>query len=137
MRNKLRLLNPVLIVVFIISFTACTTPKTATETTIAQTTIAETTTGGTTSSGTTIAETTAPEAATKSKIAFTSDRDGNYEIYIMNIDGSGLVNLTNNPAEDHSPSFSPDGSKIALTSNSDGNSETGIITVHPTEETLK
>jgi hypothetical protein len=46
MRNKLRLLNLVLIVVFIFSFTACTTPKTAatsTETTTASQTVAETT----------------------------------------------------------------------------------------------
>ncbi|MBE3114579.1 MAG: PD40 domain-containing protein [Actinobacteria bacterium] len=35
-----------------------------------------------------------------SNIAFVSDRDGNGEIYIMNIDGSEQVNLTNNPAED-------------------------------------
>ncbi|MFZ3386528.1 MAG: hypothetical protein WA120_05070, partial [Candidatus Hydromicrobium sp.] len=34
------------------------------------------------------------------KIAFQSNRDGNFEIYIMNVDGSGQVNLTNNPAED-------------------------------------
>ena len=35
-----------------------------------------------------------------SKIAFTSDRDGNNEIYVMNADGSGQTRLTNNPAAD-------------------------------------
>ncbi len=35
-----------------------------------------------------------------SKIAFTSDRDGNNEIYIMNADGSEQTRLTNNPADD-------------------------------------
>src|SRR3990170_3709760 len=34
------------------------------------------------------------------KIAFVSDRDGNAEIYVMNADGSGLTNLTNNPESD-------------------------------------
>jgi hypothetical protein len=34
------------------------------------------------------------------KIAFTSYRDGNRDVYIMNADGSGQVNLTNNPAAD-------------------------------------
>jgi TolB protein len=34
------------------------------------------------------------------KIAFRSARDGNWEIYIMNPDGSGQRNLTRNPAED-------------------------------------
>jgi len=38
----------------------------------------------------------------------------NHEIYIMNIDGSEQTNLTNNPAEDSDPSFSPDGSKIVF-----------------------
>ncbi len=33
-------------------------------------------------------------------IAFTSDRDGNEEIYIMNADGSGQRNLTNNPSKE-------------------------------------
>ena len=30
------------------------------------------------------------------RIAFTSDRDGNYEIYTMNADGTGQTRLTNN-----------------------------------------
>jgi len=38
-----------------------------------------------------------------------SERDGNYEIFIMNADGSGQTRLTNNPASDWWPSFSPDG----------------------------
>ena len=42
-----------------------------------------------------------------SKIAFESSRDGNYEIYIMNLDGSGQARLTDNPAADKFPSFSP------------------------------
>ena len=35
-----------------------------------------------------------------SKIAFYSDRDGNYEVYVMDADGSDQTNLTNNPADD-------------------------------------
>jgi Tol biopolymer transport system component len=34
------------------------------------------------------------------KIVFTSDRDGNYEIYMINRDGTGLTRLTNNDAVD-------------------------------------
>ena len=41
------------------------------------------------------------------KIAFRSDRDGNFEIYVMNADGSGQTNLTNNAAEDYEPAWSP------------------------------
>ena len=49
-------------------------------------------------------------------IAFDSDRDGNREIYVMGPDGSNLLNLTNHPAEDWSPVWSPDGSRIAFVS---------------------
>ena len=61
----------------------------------------------TTTPDTTEVETTIPEAAVEGKIAFVSERDGNSEIYIMNVDGSEQVNLTNNPAEDFAPCFSP------------------------------
>src|SRR5215207_11048155 len=56
-------------------------------------------------------------------IAFQSNRDGNYEIYVMNGDGSGLTNLTDNPADDFGPVWSPDEKKIIFGSNRDGNSE--------------
>ena len=50
------------------------------------------------------------------RIAFTSKRDGNYEIYVMNADGSGQTNLTNNLAGDRCPAWSPDGKRIAFDS---------------------
>src|SRR5438874_3263495 len=54
------------------------------------------------------------------KIAFWSSRDGNAEIYVMNADGSGQTRLTNNPAADYGPSWSPDGRRIAFASTRDG-----------------
>jgi len=42
-----------------------------------------------------------PTAMTNGKIAFASDRDGNYEIYVMNADGSGQTRLTNNSSKEN------------------------------------
>jgi TolB protein len=46
------------------------------------------------------------------RIAFATNRDGNYEIYVMNADGSDQRRLTNSPYEDRDPVWSPDGSQI-------------------------
>jgi len=56
-----------------------------------------------------------------SRIAFISSRDGNYEIYVMDADGSNQQCLTDNPANDWYPSWSPDGSRIVFTSDRDDN----------------
>jgi Tol biopolymer transport system component len=48
-----------------------------------------------------------------SLIAFASDRDGDYEIFVMNADGSGVSQLTFNSADDYYPVWSPDGTQIA------------------------
>jgi Tol biopolymer transport system component len=50
------------------------------------------------------------------RIAFMSNRDGNYEIYTMNLAGQNLKNLTNDPAKDRHPDWSRDGRKIAFCS---------------------
>jgi Tol biopolymer transport system component len=60
-------------------------------------------------------------------IAFASDRDGNFEIYVMNPDGTNQANITNNFADDTHPSWAPDGSRIAFSSNRDGNSEIYVV----------
>ena len=57
-----------------------------------------------------------PEEIIEPKIVFTSDRDGNQEIYSMNLDGSDQINLTNSPYDDNEPSWSPNGNQIVFTS---------------------
>lgn len=49
------------------------------------------------------------------QITFESDRDGNQEIYVMQADGSNETNLSNNPQNDVSPSWFPDGQEILYT----------------------
>lgn len=44
-------------------------------------------------------------------IAFVSARSGNDEVYVVNADGSGLRNLTNHPADDRMPAWSPGAQK--------------------------
>jgi dipeptidyl aminopeptidase/acylaminoacyl peptidase len=69
----------------------------------------------------------AGKAKQSSKIAFRSNRDGNWEIYVMNSDGSEHRRLTHNVAPDDQPRFSPDGMKIIFRSKRDGNQEIYII----------
>ena len=61
------------------------------------------------------------------QIAFISDRDGNPEIYVMDTNGRNSINLTNHPAEDVFPSWSPDRTKITFTSTRDGNQEIYVM----------
>ena len=56
------------------------------------------------------------QAPQKAQIAFSSDRNGNDEIYVMNIDGKNPRNLTTHPGFDFSPAWSPDGQRIAFLS---------------------
>src|SRR5205085_1311417 len=51
-----------------------------------------------------------------SKIVFQRSTDGQPDIYVMNADGSGVTQLTNNPAYDLAPDWSPDGKQIIFTS---------------------
>lgn len=61
--------------------------------------------------------------ASKERIAFVTNRDGNSEIYLMDADGNNLENLTNNDALDFSPSWSITNSLLYFYSKRDGNAE--------------
>ncbi len=49
-------------------------------------------------------------------VAFSSDREGNVEIYVMRLDGTGVRRLTENKAQDDNPRWSPDGFQLVFTS---------------------
>ncbi len=58
-----------------------------------------------------------------SRIAFVSDLDGGAEIFVMNVDGSGVEQLTYNDSDDRFPAWSPDGGRIAFVSDRDNDVE--------------
>jgi Tol biopolymer transport system component len=75
------------------------------------------------------------EGEGEGKIAFTSDRDGNLEIYVMNADGSNQIRLTNNPAWNAEPCFSPEGTMIAFTSYYQGMIEIFVMNADGSNQT--
>jgi Tol biopolymer transport system component len=54
------------------------------------------------------------------KILFDTNRDGPFEIYVMNPDGTALTNISNHPANDQFAAWSPCGTKVAFSSDRDG-----------------
>ena len=70
------------------------------------------------------------------RIAFRSDIDGDPEIYVIDLDTAGVVQLTfNDLVADDDPEFSPDGTRIAFLSRRDGNSEIYVMGADGTAQT--
>lgn len=62
------------------------------------------------------------------RIVFESTRDGpDPEIFVMNVDGSGVLQLTRNDATDGTPVFTPDGASIVYASEQDGDLDIHIM----------
>ncbi len=66
-------------------------------------------------------------AAKGRTIAFTSDRDGDQDIYVVQADGTGLRQLTDADGSDANPAFSPKGDLIAFESNRTGSPEIWVM----------
>ena len=60
-------------------------------------------------------------------LVFTSARDGNKQVYMMDADGHNPTRLTYHDAENLEPSWSPDGERIAFLSSRDGNWEVYVM----------
>jgi len=66
-------------------------------------------------------------SAVGQKLAFTSSRDGNQEIYVLDLKRKSETRLTRKQAADRYPAWSPDGHKIAFTSERAGADNTDIF----------
>ena len=61
------------------------------------------------------------------RIVFTSNRNGNWDIYSMDANGNNLLQLTDHPASDEVPACSPDGRRIAFMSERDGSPDLYVM----------
>jgi Tol biopolymer transport system component len=59
----------------------------------------------------------------------------NFDIWLINADGSGLRQLTDDPAEDGRPAWSPDGTRIVFNSNRSGSYDVWVMNVDGTGQT--
>jgi len=57
------------------------------------------------------------------QIAFASDRMGDWDIFVVNVDGSGLTQITSATSFEYAPTWSPDGRFLAYQSNQVGAEE--------------
>ncbi len=69
-------------------------------------------------------------------IAFDSDRSGNMDIYKMRVDGTGLQQLTRNPADDFRPLWSPDGREITFQTWRSGNRDSYAMSADGSSERI-
>lgn len=69
------------------------------------------------------------EPALFDRIVFVSNRDGNYNVYAMETDGSNPSPLTIHSADDFGPVVSPDGTRIAFSSHRDGDSDVYVMSL--------
>lgn len=74
-------------------------------------------------------------AGSLSTLAFTSDLDGDFEIYVMNPDGGKPIQLTYNNDWDCCADWSPDGTKIVFVSTRDDNWEIYVMNADGSDQT--
>ena len=78
--------------------------------------------------------TLAPVSA-RGQIAFQRTVDGNTDLYLMNLDRTGLVRLTSDPAPDNDPGWSPDGQRMIFTRSVAGAGDVFVVNADGSGET--
>jgi len=61
------------------------------------------------------------------QVLFASDRDGDFDLFMANLDGSDAVAVTDNDDFDGDPTFSPDGTQAVFVSTRDGNADLFLL----------
>ncbi|GMV35597.1 MAG: hypothetical protein AMXMBFR61_01050 [Fimbriimonadales bacterium] len=83
---------------------------------------------------TSLAFTPTPTLFRNSKIAYASSRAGNYDIYVMDYDGTNVRQLTTHPGADRNPSITADGTKVFFESDRTGTPQIWVINTDGTGE---
>ncbi len=65
----------------------------------------------------------------RTRIAFSSNRSGSFDVWLMNADGSALTRLTTESGDETEPSWTPDGTHILYTASHDGQTQIATIGV--------
>jgi uncharacterized protein YjdB len=65
----------------------------------------------------------------RTKIAFSSNRATNYDLYLMDADGRNLQRLTSNPGNEGEPAWTPDGKRIVYTASTGSTTQLASISV--------
>jgi len=83
-----------------------------------------------------------PAVSKSGKIAYVTDKAGQADIWVMDLNANTETQITIDPSHDYDPAWSPDGEWIVFTSNRSGNSDIWImksdgnkltqVTTHPT-----
>lgn len=74
-------------------------------------------------------------APDRSRIAFASDRSGDFDLYVMDADGASPARLTNVPGDQTGPSWTPDGQYLVFANQRTGQSQIAITTI--TQPTMR
>lgn len=67
--------------------------------------------------------------ADRARLAFASDRDGDWDLYVMTLSSGEIKQVTNSTQYDSSPSWSPDGQWLAFETYQNDNLEIAVVNV--------
>jgi uncharacterized protein YjdB len=65
----------------------------------------------------------------RTRVAFSSNRATNYDLYLMDADGRNLQRLTSNPGNEGEPAWTPDGKRVIYTATTGATTQIAIISV--------